>query len=184
MQFLFEIFPVFLFFIVFKFYDIYAATLVGIVSTYIQAVGYRWYTGRWSKQQVITLAAFLIFGGMTLYFHDPRFIKWKPTVVFWIFATAIMVTQWFTQKPLMQRIMEHMLEGKANVPAMVWRRVNLIWGMFFLAMGTVNLYVAYFYDNDVWVNFKFYGVTSALILSSIVQALYLSRYMTDAKSTS
>lgn len=183
MKFIFEILPVLLFFLVFKFYDIYAATLVGIIATYVQAVSHRWYTGQWSKQQVVTLAAFLVFGGMTLYFHDPRFIKWKPTVVFWIFTLVIFITQFFMQKPIMQRLMEHMLEGKASIPTVAWRRINLCWGLFFMTLGAINLYVAYSYSNDAWVNFKFYGVTSALIIASIVQSIYLTRFMIDIKST-
>lgn len=182
MQMIFEFFPVLLFFIVFKFYDIYAATLVGIIATYVQAVACRFYTGAWNKQQVITLIVFLTFGGMTLYFHNPLFIKWKPTVVFGIFSLALFISH-FTQKPLMQRLMEHMLEGKASVPIYAWRRINLMWGIFFVLMGGINLYVAYNYNNDVWVNFKFYGITGALIISSIIQAIYLACYTTDVKTS-
>jgi intracellular septation protein len=120
---------------------------------------------------------FVFFGSMTLYFHNPIFIKWKPTVVFWIFSLVILGSQFFTSKPLMQRLMANMLEEKCIIPPPVWKRLNLMWALFFLVLGSVNLYVAYSFSNEAWVNFKFYGVTSALFLLSIVQALYLIRYM-------
>ena len=181
MQLIYEIFPVFLFFLAFKFYGIYVATVVGIVATFLQSIIQRIWFGRWDKKQLITLAVFLLFGGLTLYFHDPIFVKWKPTIIFWIFSIMLLGSQFFTRKPLMQRLMEGMLEGKGQVPAQVWVRINLIWALFFMIMGAVNLHVAYHYSNDAWVNFKFYGVTSALFILSIVQAVYLTRYLSEPK---
>ena len=182
MQFLYEIFPVFLFFIAFKWYGIYTATKIGIIATLLQAVANRLYVGQWDKKQVITFLVFVLFGGMTLYFHDPIFVKWKPTIVFWIFSLVILFTQVFTQKPLMQRLMEKMLEGKAIIPLNIWQRINLAWAIFFTILGGLNLYIAYHFDNDIWVNFKFYGITSAMIVLSIAQAVYLTRYMTEEKN--
>jgi|SRR5579885_1361252 intracellular septation protein len=183
MQLFFEIFPVFLFFLAFKFYGIYIATVAGIVTTLIQVVITRiWLLGKWDKKQLITLAVFLVFGGMTLYFHNPIFIKWKPTVVFWIFSLAILVSQFFTRKPIMQRLMENMFQDKATVPDQIWKKLNLIWAVFFISLGAVNLYIAYYFSNDAWVNFKFYGVTGALFIFSIFQALYLTRYMIEGKT--
>lgn len=181
MQLLYEILPLFLFFLSFKLYDIYVATVVGIVATLLQVIFNRVWFGKWDRKQLVTLAVFVIFGGMTLYFHDPIFVKWKPTIVFWIFAIVILITQVFTRKPLMQRLMEHMLQEKGDVPLQVWKRLNLMWAFFFIVMGSINLYVAYHFSNDAWVNFKFYGVTSALFLISICQALYLTRFITETK---
>jgi intracellular septation protein len=125
----------------------------------------------------------VFFGGMTLYFHNPIFVKWKPTIVFWIFSAAILFTQLFTHKPLMQRMMEGALDNAVKIPARAWKRVNLLWASFFVIMGWVNLYVAYNYSNDIWVNFKFYGISSALVLVSIIQAFYLLRFMGDKQGT-
>ena len=177
----YEIFPVFLFFLAFKFYDIYIATVVGIVTTLVQVIMTRAWKGKWDRKQLITLVVFLVFGGMTLYFHNPIFVKWKPTVVFWVFALAILISQFFTQKPLMQRLMTNMLQENDTVPMHVWKRLNLIWALFFIVLGGINLYVAYYFSNDTWVNFKFYGVTSALFLLSIFQAFYLTRYLSETK---
>lgn len=181
MQFLYEIIPVLLFFIAFKVYDIYVATMVGIVATFIQVVANRYWLGKWDRKQIFTLIVFLVFGGMTLYFHDPIFVKWKPTIVFWIFGLAILISQIFTKKPLMQRLMENMLQEKGSIPMVVWKKLNLIWSLFFISLGGINLYIAYYFSNDAWVNFKFYGITAALLLISIFQALYLTRFLTETK---
>lgn len=178
----YEVFPVFLFFIAFKIYGIYVATVVGIVATLLQVIATRLWVGKWDRKQVITLGVFLLFGGMTLYFHNPIFVKWKPTVIFWIFGLAILGSQFFTQKTLIQRLMENMLQAKGGVvPMPIWKKLNIVWALFFLTLGSINLYVAYYFSNDAWVNFKFYGVTSALFLLSIFQAFYLMRYMTESK---
>jgi intracellular septation protein len=181
MQLFFEILPVFLFFLAFKFYDIYAATLVGIVATLLQVLINRAWFGKWDNKQIITLCVFLFFGGMTLYFHNPIFVKWKPTIVFWIFSLFILISQLFTHKPISQRLMENVLQDKGYVPLPIWKKLNIIWGLFFAALGAINLYVAYYFSNDAWVNFKFYGVTSALILLSIFQAFYLMRFLPRTK---
>jgi intracellular septation protein len=182
MSLFYEIFPVFLFFLAFKFYGIYVATVVGIVTTFLQVITTRIWQGKWDRKQLVTLAVFLVFGGMTLYFHNPIFVKWKPTVVFWVFALFILGSQFFSQKPLMQRLMKNMLQDNDTVPMRVWKRLNLIWAVFFIGLGGINLYIAYYFSNDAWVNFKFYGVTSALFLLSIFQAIYLMRYLSETRS--
>lgn len=181
MQLFYEIFPVLLFFIAFKAFDIYVATTVGIVATLGQVIVNRLWRGNWDRKQLVTLSVFLVFGGMTLYFHDPIFVKWKPTIVFWIFSACILVTQFVTAKPLMQRLFENVLQGKGEVPLKVWKNLNLVWAFFFIVLGAINLYVAYYYSNDVWVNFKFYGITSALFVLSIFQAFYLMRYINEGE---
>jgi intracellular septation protein len=183
MQLFYEILPVFLFFLAFKFAGIYVATMVGIVTTLLQVLLTRLATKKWDKKQVITLAVFVTFGGMTLYFHDPIFVKWKPTIVFWIFAIAILISQAFAKKPLMERMLEGVLENKATVPKSVWFKINIVWALFFATLGGVNLYIAYHYSNDAWVNFKFYGVSGILLVFSVIQALYLVRFVeTDTKT--
>ena len=160
----------------FKFYGIYVATVVGMIATFAQMMGQRLWVGNFDKKQVITFFVFLFFGGMTLYFHNPIFVKWKPTIVFWVFALMLFITQHFSEKPLMQRMMEAGLEGKAVVSSVVWSRINAIWALFFIALGSVNLWVAYQCSNDTWVNFKFYGITGALFAMSLVQAVYLVKF--------
>lgn len=179
---LFDFVPVVLFFIAFKFYGIYVATTVGIVVTAIQVVLTRWLRKRYDKQQLVTLIVFVLFGGMTLYFHDPIFVKWKPTIIFWIFGFLLLGSQFIGKKPLVKRMLESLLEGQAHlIPDRVWTRLNIAWAIFFIILGSVNLYVAYFFSTDAWVNFKLYGVLSLLILFSFMQAIYLSRFLSDIK---
>lgn len=180
MQLFYEIFPVFLFFMAFKFYDIYVATVVGIVTTFLQVLLNRYWFGKWDQKQVITLGVFVFFGGMTLYFHNPIFVKWKPTIVFWIFGIIILGSQMITNKPIMQRLMEPVLEN-VIIPFASWKKINFIWALFFMGLGTINLYIAYFYSNEVWVNFKFYGITGALFLMSVLQAFYLMKFFPNSK---
>lgn len=182
MQLFYEIFPVFLFFIAFKLYGIYVATVVGIVTTLVQVLLTRVMTKAWDKKQLITLVVFVFFGGMTLYFHNPIFVKWKPTIIFWAFSLIILGSHFFAKKTIIHRLMENVLQGKGEVPVRVWKSLNLVWALFFIILGMINLYVAYQYSNDAWVNFKFYGITSALFLLSIFQALYLMRFVTDKSS--
>jgi intracellular septation protein len=179
MQLFYEVLPVFLFFLTFKFYDIYAATVVGIGATLVQVLATRIWTEKWDRKQLITLGVFVLFGGMTLYFHNPIFVKWKPTIIFWIFAIVIIGSQLFTRRPLMQRLMQNVLQDKGEVPAHIWTVLNIVWAIFFIVMGAINLYIAYYFSNDAWVNFKFYGVTSALFLLSVFQAFYLMRYISE-----
>lgn len=174
MYFLYEILPVFLFFIAFKFYDIYVATIVGIAITFLQIMVNRAWKKIWDKKQLITFAVFLIFGGMTLYFHNPIFVKWKVTIAYWIFALIILGSQVITQKPLMQKLMESIIDGQ--VPKHVWNNINLMWGVFFTLMGGINIYIAYHFSDAAWVNFKLYGLMGALFIFSIIQALYLIKY--------
>lgn len=173
----YDFIPVLLFFVAFKLYGIYVATITGMVVTACQViVTYAW-KKRFDKQQLITLVVFTVFGSMTLYFHNPIFVKWKPTVVFWIFGAIFLITQVIGKKPLIQRMLETMLDGKAAVPSRIWQRLNLSWAAFFIILGTLNIYIAYSYSTDTWVNFKFYGILGLLFLFSFFQALCLSKYM-------
>jgi intracellular septation protein len=178
MLFLYELFPVFLFFITFKFYGIYAATVIGMVATLLQTLCTRWWKKNWDKKQIITLGVFTFFGSLTLYFHNPIFVKWKPTVVFWIFSLIIIVSH-FATKPLIQHLMENLLDEKEAIPHAIWRRLNIVWAIFFVLMGSINLYIAYFFSNETWVNFKFYGITAALFILTLGQTIYLMRYLSS-----
>lgn len=182
-NFLLDLLPVLLFFLVFKYQGIYAATWVGIIATILQASIHRIRHKSWDKMQVVTLIVFLIFGGMTLYFHDPIFVKWKPTIIFWIFAAVLFGSHFIGAKPVMQRFLEASVKGQKDqsvqiiLPAHVGKKINIAWTLFFILLGTVNLYVAYTFDDNVWVNFKLYGITSATLLFSVLQTLFLMRYM-------
>jgi len=184
---IYDFIPVLLFFFAFKFYGIYAATVVGIVATLLQVIVTRWKKGIFDKQQLLTLIIFIIFGGMTLYFHNPIFVKWKPTILFWIFGSAFLLSHFFGKKPLIQRMLESVLESKQAlpshmiIPAVFWKKLNIAWGGFFIALGLTNILVAYYFSTDAWVNFKLYGTMGLLLLFSFIQAVWLSRYLSENK---
>lgn len=170
-----------LFFIAFKFYDIYVATLVGIGGTAIQIVVHRIWKGLFDKKQLFVFGVFVIFGGMTLYFHNPIFVKWKPSIVFWIFGLAILLSHFMMKQPIMQRLMGNMLDEKGHIPLRVWKVLNLAWGVFFILLGGLNIFIAYQYSTNAWVNFKLYGVLSSIFLFSVIQSIYLARYLEQKK---
>jgi intracellular septation protein len=168
---------VFLFFIAFKLYGIYVATYVGIFGTLSQVIIHRLWKGSFDKKQLFVLSVFVVFGGMTLYFHNPIFVKWKPSIVFWIFGTAILLSHFMTKQPIMQRLLGKVLDEKTFIPLYVWKTLNAMWGIFFLILGCINIFIAYHYTTDIWVNFKLYGILGSLFLFAIVQSIYLSRYL-------
>jgi intracellular septation protein len=157
------------------------ATIAIIIGAMIQVLYTRIRHKKFDKKQLMILAVILIFGSMTLYFHNPIFIKWKPTVVFWVMGLALLISQFIGKKPLIQRLMAHVFEGRDTIPNQVWKNLNIAWTVFFILLGTLNVFVAYYLSTDAWVNFKLYGVLSALIIFAIGQSFYLAKYMTAQK---
>jgi len=175
MKFLTDFFPILLFFVAYKVYDIYVATAVAIAAAFVQ-VGYQyWRHRKVEKMHLITLGLLVFFGGMTLILRDPTFIKWKPTVVNWLFSAAFIASPLFGGKTLSERMMSHAIQ----LPAPVWSRLNLAWALFFLSMGCLNLYVAFSFDENTWVNFKLFGMMGITFLFVIAQGFYLARYMEE-----
>ncbi|MES9846519.1 MAG: septation protein A [Candidatus Sedimenticola sp. PURPLELP] len=176
MKFLTDFFPVVLFFIAYQIYDIYVATQVAIAASMLQ-VGFEWLRNRTvPKMHLITLGLLVVFGGLTLALRDPLFIKWKPTVVNWLFAVAFIGSQFIGEKSLIERMMSHAV----TLPAHIWPRLNMAWAVFFVAMGAINLYVAFNYPEETWVNFKLFGMMGLTFLFVILQALYMARFMEES----
>lgn len=175
MKFLYDFFPIILFFIAYKVADLYVATAVIIVASALQ-VGFSWLRHRKvEKMHLITLVIVVAFGGLTLLLRDPVFIKWKPTVVNGLFAVAFLGSQFIGAKTLVER----MMSTQIDLPGGVWRRLNLAWVVFFVVSGVANLYVAYNFSEDTWVNFKLFGVLGMTIAFIILQAFYISRHLPD-----
>ena len=173
MKFLFDLFPILLFFVAYKMYDIYVATAVAIGAAFVQT-GLFWLKHRkFEKMHLITLLILIVFGGLTLILRDPVFIKWKPTVVNWLFGMSFLGSQFIGKSTLVERMMSHAI----TVPGQVWRRLNWAWVLFFLAMGLINIYVAYNYSEETWVNFKLFGMMGLTLVFVFAQAFYLGRYM-------
>jgi intracellular septation protein len=175
MKLLFDFFPILLFFIAFKVYDIYVATAVAIAASFIQ-VGLSWLRMRKIEpMHLVTLAIIVVFGGLTLYLQDEQFIKWKPTAINWLFGIVFLASQWLGEKPMIERMMGS--NANLNLPSPVWRTLNLWWTLFFFFLGGVNLFVMYTFDTATWVNFKLFGMLGLTFLFVVLQSFYLSRHL-------
>ena len=177
MKFLFDLFPVILFFIAFKFAGIFVATGVAIAATFAQ-IGWVWFRHRkvdpmlWASLVIVT-----VFGGMTLLLHDEVFIKWKPTVLYWSFAAALT----FSTLLLGKNLIRSLLGEQMTLPDAVWRTLNWSWVTFFLVMGIINLLVAFALglSTDAWVNFKMFGGFGLTLAFALGQGVYLTRYLQE-----
>lgn len=184
-NFLTDLLPILLFFITFKYYGIYTATWVGIIATALQTAANRLLRKQWDKIQLITLVIFIIFGGMTLYLHNPIFVKWKPTIIFWLFALVLLGSHFIGTKTFIQRILEGALNNSTSpqgdpdlsIPHSLGSKLNIAWVIFFSTLGAINLYIAYTCSDAFWVNFKLYGITGVTILFSILQTALLARFI-------
>ena len=204
MKLLFDLFPVILFFAVFKFAGaqpetaqafasqylsfivvdgeisaqqapILLATAVAILATLAQVLWLLMRRRHVDTMLWVSLVIILVFGGATIYFHDELFIKWKPTVLYWCFALALMGAQLILRKNLIRSLMGQQM----TLPDPVWNKLNLAWGAFFAAMGALNLYVAFNFPLELWVNFKMFGFLGLMIAFVIAQTAYLSRYLKE-----
>ena len=204
MKFLFDLFPVILFFAVFKWGEgnadaaqafgqqflsvlvsggqvtvaqapILLATAIAIIATIVQ-IGYLLSRGKKVDGTLwLSFAIIVFFGGATIYFHNETFIKWKPTVLYWCFAATLLFSQIFLKKNLIRTMMEKQM----TLPEGIWRRVNLSWVAFFITMGLLNLYVAFNFSTASWVNFKLFGGMGLMFAFVIAQSLLLSKYVKE-----
>ena len=197
-KFLFDLFPVIIFFIAYKLGDanpeathqilqslglpqpavandkpgIFLATFVAIVASVAQIL---WVKLRGHKVETmlwVSLGIIVVFGGATLWLQDESFIKWKPTVLYWVFAATI-----FGAAVFGRNLIRGLMNSQLELPDAAWSRLNLSWGGFFAMMGLVNLWVAFNYSTDAWVNFKLFGSMGLMLLFVIAQGMMLSKYM-------
>ncbi|MEC4721850.1 septation protein A [Noviherbaspirillum sp. CPCC 100848] len=204
MKFLFDLFPVILFFAMFKWGEnnpeaaqglvdqylsgfvsgtataaqapIMLATALAILATVGQIAYLLLRRRKVDGMLWVSLAIITLFGGATIYFHNETFIKWKPTVLYWAFGAALVISQVLFGKNLIRLMMQKQLV----LPDPVWQKLNLSWAGFFVAMGLVNLYVAYSFSTAFWVNFKLFGFTGLMLGFVVAQSLLLSKYMKDS----
>ncbi len=164
--------PILLFFIAYKYYDIYVATTVVIIASVLQATYVYITEKRLPAMLLASTALIVLLGAATLILHDENFIKWKPTVVNWLFAVAFIASIYIGKKPILQRMMESTFQ---HFPTAIWQRMSWLWGMFFISVGIINLWVAYHFDTDTWVNFKLFGLLSITFVFIIAQSIYMMR---------
>jgi intracellular septation protein len=175
MKLLFDFFPILIFFVCYKFFGIYAATAVAMAASVAQVLFHRIKHQRYEKMHLISMSLIMVLGGATLFFHNPWFIKWKPTGIYWLSSLVFLSSSFIGKKTVIQK----MMEGNVNLPPKIWNRLNIAWSVFFVLMGSANIYVAYHYDTDIWVNFKLFGGAGFTLLFVFLQAIYLTRHIIE-----
>ena len=144
-----------------------------MVSSALQ-VGWVWLRQRrFETMHLVTLGLITVLGGATLLLQDEMFIKWKPTIVNWLFGAVLIGSHFIGEKPIIAR----MLGASITLPMTVWTRLSLAWSLFFIALGLINLYVVYNFDTDTWVNFKLFGMMGLTLIFVIAQSFYIARHM-------
>ena len=180
MKLLFDYFPIVCFFIAFKLYGVYAATVVTMTACALQNMIYWLINKRFEKLHLITLASVFVLGAFTLIFHKAIFIQWKPTIIYWVFAVILLFSQFIAKKNLLTK----MLHDKISLPEKVWSQLNIAWSLFFIFLGVLNIYVMYHYSLNAWVNFKLFGTLGLTLTFIIIQAIYMSRHMVETNDNS
>ncbi len=175
MKFLFDLFPVILFFASFKLYGIFIATAIAIVATVAQIIYSKIRHGKIEKMLLVNGAIISVLGGITLLLHDKTYIMWKPTVLYWLLAAILLISDLFFKKNFIRQMMGKML----NPPVKIWHKLNLAWVVFLVLLGFLNLYIAFNYSLDTWVNFKLFGVTGMMFVFVIAQTLLLKNYLIE-----
>lgn len=151
------------------------ATAVAIAATIVQISYMLMRRKKIDALLWVSFAIISVMGGLTIYFQNDTFIKWKPTLVYWCFASAFLGTQIFSKKNLIRTMMEKQIP----LPDHVWPQLNLAWTVFFALMGVLNLYVAFSFSLSTWVTFKAFGATGLMFVFIIGQTLFLSKYMKE-----
>jgi len=171
MKFLFDLFPVVLFFIFYKIYDIYIATAVLMAATYIQIILLYSFKKKIEKVFIFTAIIVTIFGGMTIFFQSNIFIMWKPSIIYWAFGLAILIANKFYNKNLIQMS----LGSQIKLENRYWQNLSWSTALFFIFLGILNIYIAQNFNEDTWVNFKLFGMTALLFLYIISITLYIAK---------
>lgn len=183
MKFLFDLFPVILFFGTYQIFPLFGpkqeamfyATGVVIAATFAQIVWVYLKHKKVDNMLWISFVIVLVFGGATLLLHDKTYIMWKPSVLYWCFAIVLLVSAtWFDRN-----LIQAMMQKQMTAPKPVWDKLNLSWVAFFSIMGCVNLYVAKNYSESVWVNFKMFGTLGLMLVFVVAQSMLLSKYVED-----
>ena len=202
MKLLFDLFPVILFFATFKYTEknpelasswmgsllgfvpddiklapILLATVVVIAATVAQIIWVHFRHGKVDKMLWVSLVLVVVFGGMTLIFQDETFIKWKPTILYWVFAGSMA----FSALILKKNPIKAMLGEQLTLPEAIWGKLNLAWIAFFLIMGVLNLVIAFNFSTDTWVNFKLFGGMGLMLVFVLGQGMLLSKYVEEEK---
>ena len=175
MKFFFDLFPLLVFFIVFKFWGIFTATATAMGATVLQIIWVAVRKRRVDTMLWVNLMVIILFGGATLTFHNEAFIKWKPTVLYWVFASAMLVAQLSFRKNALKGMLNH----KIDLPEKIWQQLNLAWSLFLAVLGALNLVIAYYFSTEMWVNFKLFGSSVLMLIFIVAQGVWLAKYIQE-----
>jgi len=176
--------PLIVFFVVFKTYDIYWATASLMVTTVALMSFHKLRTGRYKKMHIVTVVVVLILGAATLLMHDKRFIQWKPTVLLGFAALVFFVSTFIGRRPLARRMLEGVFTERLELSRRAWAMLNLAWTGWFAVLAAANIYIARNFAENVWVNFKVFGITVAMLAFLIPQVVWLNGKTRPAASGS
>lgn len=154
------------------------ATLVVIAATVVQIVWMKWSGRKIDAPLWVSLGLVLILGGATVWFHNETFIKWKPSMLYWLMG----LTLWASQVLFRRNLLKVLMGEQLDLPAVVWQRLNFAWVAFFAFMGLINIYVAYSFSTDTWVDFKLFGGIGLMLAFTVAQGVYLSRHLRDPEA--
>jgi intracellular septation protein len=154
------------------------ATVVVVVATLVQVLLLKLRGRKIDLMLWISLVLVVVLGGLTVWFHNETFIKWKPSVLYWAMGLSFWLGPLLFNKNLLRLLLGEQLE----LPPRVWHRLNFAWVAFFAFMGLLNLWVAYSFSTPTWVNFKLFGGVGLMVLFTLAQGLYLSRHIKDGTS--
>jgi intracellular septation protein len=171
MKFLFDLFPVILFFIAYKFSNIYTATLVVIGATIFQVIYSKLVHKRVEKLLIFNAVLISILGGTTLWLHDANFIKWKPSILYWLLSGALLFFQFFKKKNLVKNLMGKQIQ----LTEKGWDQISITSAVFFGVLGALNLYIAFNFSESTWVNFKLFGITGLIMCYAVLIGILASR---------
>ena len=171
---LLEIIPIIGFFIAYKTYDIYIAITILMILMTLGLILLKTQKKPITNMQLMSWLLVLIFGGITLVFRNEIFIKWKPTVLNWGFGIAFLVSQFIGKENFTKKLMS---QASIEAPNFVWKNLNYAWVIFFIFSGALNIFIAYTFSTDIWVNFKLFGLIGLTFLFAIGQAIYLKKYL-------
>jgi len=187
MKFFFDFLPLLAFFGVYYLtkaeHGIYPAVMALIIASFLQTIYSRLTTGRFVKMHLWVLAITVVMGGLTLALRDDTFIKWKASIVIWIMSAIIFIRYWVRKSIVLKELLTLVNDQPITAPDSLWRRLNWMWAWLYLVFGILNLYVAYSFSQEVWVNFKVWGLTALNLLLLIFTIGKLYPYFPDEKQS-
>lgn len=166
---LLEFIPLILFFVVYKLHGIQAAAITLVIATVLQMTLLKLKYGIIEKQQIVMGTAVVFFGLLTAYFNEIKYLQWKVTIVYALFAAVLLIGQFVFKTPLIQKL----LGKELQLPNQIWQRLNLGWALFFLLCMLVNIYISQAFSEEIWVDFKSFGILGMTLVATVLTGIYI-----------